>query len=85
MAVAKQQNPQPFVSELEALILHRFPDARFRLTEIPDEDDGIAIWTYSAADPDEIRDLVCDREIEILVDHDIDIMTLPMPLEAWEN
>jgi hypothetical protein len=86
MAVAKQKNPGPYITEIEQLILHHFPASKFRITEIPgDDDDGSAIWTYSDGDHDDIRDLVSAREIEILVDHDIDIMTIPVPLEDWRD
>jgi hypothetical protein len=52
---------------------------------MPDADDGTAIWAYVDASDEDVRELVSDRELEILLNHDIDIMTLPMPLEAWEN
>jgi hypothetical protein len=86
MAVVDQEHrAQRYISEIERNILRLFPESRFRITPIPDDDDGIAIWTYSTAESEEIRDIVGERELQILLDEDIEILTIAMPAEAWED
>lgn len=85
MAIARQEPPEyEYVPEIEEMIRRQYPEARFKVTPMPDDDQGIAIWTYSAAESDELRELVQERELELL-DKDIYILAIAMPLEAWED
>ena len=85
MAVANPQRREyGYVQEIEDMVKRRFPDARFRVTQMPDDEDGVAIWTYSSAGSDDLRELVQARELELL-DDDVYIVTVAMPLESWED
>ena len=67
------------------VIRDRFPDARFEVTPMPDSRTGAAIWTYTAAEYDDVEALVVEREIELLEDEDVFVCVLPMPPEALRS
>jgi hypothetical protein len=86
MAVARTSDPAyEHVEELERMVLSKFPNARFKVTPMPDSDEGVAIWAYTDGDDDDLNAIVRDREMELLLEDDVYILTIPMPLEAWEN
>ncbi len=85
MAIARPRSGrQRAIEGIQSLILARFPDARFEITPMPDSRSGTAIWTYTSADWDEVRAVVGNRELDLLVDEDIFIGVIPMPVEALE-
>ncbi len=80
MVVAKSPgNRQRRVQELKQVIRGRFSDARFEVTPHPDARGVTAIWTYTSADPEEVADLVREREVEIMVDDGVHLLVIPMP------
>ena len=86
MAIARpEKKVQPFVEELQGLILKAFPEARFRVAPMP-EGEGTAIWTYTNAQSFwDVADLVRDREFEIMMDKGVFLYVIPMPLETVEQ
>src|SRR5262245_36117581 len=64
--------------ELKALIRAKYPDAQFRLAPSQYDRDAWNLWTYvNIEDPDEIRDLTRDREIEMLTEERIPLYVVP--------
>ncbi len=64
--------------KLKSTIRRRYPDARFRLVRPADQSRSWHRWALvDAEDPDEVGDLVSDREIEMLVDERIPIRVIP--------
>jgi hypothetical protein len=57
--------------ELKATIRAKYPDAEFRLSRAPDDRYIWHLWTtVDVDDPDEVNNLVRDRELDLLeVDH----------------
>ena len=86
MAIARAKSKrQLFVDEIEQLIVTGFPDAVFEVGHMPDTRRGTAIWTYTAGDPDDVAQLVSEREIQLMVDEGVFIYVIPMPLKALES
>ena len=80
MVVARSPGSrQHRVQELKQIIRSRFSDARFEVTPHPDARGVTAIWTYTSADPDELADLVREREHAIMVDDGVHLLVIPMP------
>jgi hypothetical protein len=53
--------------ELKATIRARYPDAQFRLSRAPDDRFIWHLWTtVDGGDPDDVNDLVRDRELDLL-------------------
>jgi len=73
------------VKEMKQFLRQHFADAKFLVTRMPDARKGIAIWTYTNADWDEVQDLVADREFEIMMDDELFIYVVPMPLDAYNG
>ena len=64
--------------ELKATIRARYPDAQFRLSRVRDDRDAWNLWTFvELEDPDEIRDLTRDRELDMLTEEHIPIYVVP--------
>lgn len=64
--------------ELKATIRAKYPDAQFRLAPAVDDRDAWNLWTYvDIEDPDEVRDLTKDRELDMLVEEHIPIYVVP--------
>jgi hypothetical protein len=64
--------------ELKATIRTRYPDAQFRLSPAHDDRDAWNLWTFvDLEDPDEIRDLTRDRELDMLTEEHIPIYVVP--------
>jgi hypothetical protein len=72
------------IADLKRLISEQFPDARFKVTQTPDDDEGVVLWAYTS-DVEQVRDLVGEREIELLMKGSGYVLTVSMPLEAWED
>jgi hypothetical protein len=65
-------------AELKATIRARYPDAQFRLEPSPYDRDAWNLWTYvEIEDPDEVRDLTRDRELEMLTEEHIPLYVVP--------
>lgn len=83
MAVARiPQKAENYVKELQALVLDRFPDARFRLFKVADNEYRLhAIADFKSLF--DILDLTSDRTTDILVDSGIYVGVTPItPEEA---
>lgn len=64
--------------ELKSLIRARYPDAEFTLVRSTDDRRSWNLWTrVNVEDPDEVGDLVIDREIDMLVEEHIPIHVIP--------
>lgn len=64
--------------ELKTLIRARYPDAEFTLVRSADDRRSWNLWTrVNVDDPDEVGDLVVDREIDMLVEEHIPIHVIP--------
>ena len=86
MAIAKPRSKaHRYVEELQEIVQGRFPDARFRVGPMPDTAEGIAIWTYTNAEFDEVAGLVSEREFQIMIDEGLFLYVIPMPLEALKG
>lgn len=67
------------VDELEALILHRYPDATFRVTRGPDDTEAIhLVATVDVDDPDAVLDTVMDRMMDLQIEDDLPIYVIPV-------
>ena len=83
MAIAKPKGKaQRYVEELQEIVRTRFPEAKFRVGPMPDMQNGVAIWTYTTAEFNEVTDLVSEREFQIMIDEGLFLYVIPMPLEA---
>ncbi len=86
MVIARSPSKrQRRVQELKQIILGRFADAKFEVTPHPDARGVTAIWAYTSADPDEVADLVREREMGIMVDDGIHLLVVPMPVHSGEG
>ena len=64
--------------ELKELIRARYPDARFQLSRANDDRWTWNLWTLvEIEDPDEVNDLVRDREQEMLIEESIPLYVVP--------
>lgn len=64
--------------ELKGLIRARYPNAEFRLARSVDDRRSWNLWTVvDVEDPDEVGDLVIDREVNMLVEEHIPIHVIP--------
>jgi hypothetical protein len=64
--------------ELKGLIRAKYPDAEFVLVRSADDRRSWNLWTMvNVEDPDEVGDLVIDREIDMLVEEHIPIHVIP--------
>lgn len=75
----------PYVDQLKAIILERFPSAKFDVTPMPDSDEGVAIWAYTNAEDQDIGAIVRERELELLTEKNVFIYVIPLPLEDWRD
>ena len=75
---ASFQRVREAAEELKATIRRRYPDARFQLVMAADQPRSWHLWALvDVEDPDQVGDLVSDREIEMLVDERIPIHVIP--------
>jgi hypothetical protein len=64
--------------ELKATIRTKYPDALFQLSPAQDDRDAWNLWTLvDIEDPDEVNDLVRDRELDMLVEEHIPLHVIP--------
>jgi hypothetical protein len=64
--------------ELMATIRARYPDAQFRLARAQDDRDAWNLWALiDLDDPDEVRGVVRDRELDMLAEEHIPIAVVP--------
>lgn len=58
--------------ELKGVIRARYPDAQFRLSRDPNQQRSWLLWTtVDVDDPEEVSNLVVDREVEMLAEEHI--------------
>ena len=70
---------QRAVTELTEMIKHRYPTASFIVGPGEDTPDATHITaTVDVDDPDEVTDLVIERELELQVDEGIPIYVIPI-------
>jgi hypothetical protein len=75
---ASQKRINEAAEELKATILSKYPEAQFSLSRAQDDPDGWDLWTLvNIEDPDEVRDLTRDRELEMLVNEHIPLHVVP--------
>ena len=75
---ASYQRVREAAEELKASIRRQYPDARFELVRAADQPRSWHLWVLvDIEDPDEVADLVSDREIEMLVEERIPIHVIP--------
>ena len=74
---------QPFVRELEGIVLQRDPGASFSLESAPDP--GIWILNAFVSPPlDEDLDFlarITEREVDLMIEHGVHIATIPLARE----
>jgi len=64
--------------ELKATIRTRYPDAKFKLSRAQDDREAWNLWTLvDIDDPDEVNDLIRDRELEMLTEEHIPLYVVP--------
>lgn len=64
--------------ELKAAIRAKYPDAQFKLSRAQDDRAAWNLWTLvDLEDPDEVRGVVRDRELEMLAEEHIPITVVP--------
>jgi hypothetical protein len=65
--------------ELKGIIRAKHPDAEFRLSRAPDDRYIWHLWTtVDVDDPDEVNDLVRDRELDLLEQDHIPLYVITM-------
>jgi hypothetical protein len=75
---ASQKRIKEAAEELKATILARYPEAQFSLSRAQDDPVIWDLWTLvDIEDPDEVRDLTRDRELEMLVEEHIPLYVIP--------
>lgn len=64
--------------ELKATIRTRYPDAKFKLSRAQDDRDAWNLWTLvDIEDPDDVNELIRDREFEMLTEERIPLYVVP--------
>ena len=64
--------------ELKAIIRTQYPNAQFQLSRAQDDPNIWDLWTLvDIEDPDEVRDLTRDRELQMLVEEHIPLYVIP--------
>lgn len=64
--------------ELKEAIRAKYPHAQFRLSRAQDDRDAWNLWTLvDLDDPDEVRGVVRDRELDMLAEEHIPITVVP--------
>lgn len=77
-AWASYRRVKAAAEELKGLIRAKYPDAEFTLVRSTDDRRSWNLWTrVNVEDPDEVGDLVIDREIDMLVEERIPIHVIP--------
>lgn len=85
MAIADEQSRYNAVVErVENIVRSRWPDARFRVTSMPDAE-GVAVWTYCDGDFWDVTALTSDAEYQAMDREGLYVYVIPMPSEAWTS
>jgi aspartokinase-like uncharacterized kinase len=67
------------VEELMEIVRQRYPEAQFRLSRDPDDPQIVLITTVvDLDDPDEVTDLVIERENQLLIDEGLPVYVIPI-------
>ena len=76
---ATQKRVKEAAEELKELVRTKYPDAQFKLVHAPDSRRGWHLLTMVEGDPhDEIRELVFDRELDLLVEEHVPIFVIAL-------
>ncbi len=80
----RAQAPDPKVDraleELKVIIRQRYPEAQFRIGTSPDDPDIIELVTVvDDDDPNQLLDLVVDRQMELQIDDGLPIFVVTEP------
>jgi hypothetical protein len=68
--------------ELKATIRARYPDAQFRLSRAANDRDIWHLWTtVDLEDPEEVNDLIRDRELDMQDEEHIPLYVIPIGSE----
>jgi hypothetical protein len=70
-------DPRGFIQELEAIILSRYPDAEFEVTQIGSEEYDMVVHG-NHDDMFDVLEHTSPRATDILIDHGIFIHVLPL-------
>ncbi len=66
------------ISELEALVRQRYPDATFQVTRHPEDSEAVLLKAeVDVEDRDEVMDVVIDRMVEMQSDEDLPVFVVP--------
>jgi hypothetical protein len=64
--------------ELKAIVREKYPEAEFSLSRAPDDQHIWLLWTLvDVDDPDEIRALTKEREVDLLVEDHVAVYVSP--------
>ena len=70
---------QAAIEELEALIVARYPEAAFRVSRSPEEEDAIYLKAIVDVDEtDDVIDLIIDRMMELQIQDELPIFVVPV-------
>src|SRR5688572_12303562 len=70
---------QEAVEELQAMVRQRYPEAQFRVSRSPEDPEIVHLTTIvDLDDPDEVSDLVIERENQLLVDEGLPVFVIPI-------
>ena len=70
---------QRAVDELQGVITQKYPTATFELARAADDPESIHLTTIvDVDDPDEVSELVIDREVELQVEEGIPLHVIPI-------
>lgn len=73
------ERTQRAVDELRGIITQKYPTASFELSRAADDPESIHLTTIvDVDDPDEVGDLVIDREVELQVEEGIPLHVIPI-------
>jgi hypothetical protein len=76
---APYQKVKAAAEELKGLIRTRYPDAQFKLVRAEDSRRAWHLLAMVEGDPhDEIRNLVVDREVDMLAEEHIPLSVIPL-------
>lgn len=83
---ATQKRVKEAAEELKELVRTKYPEAEFRLVRAPDSRRGWHLLTMVEGDPhDEIRELVLDREEDMLIEEHIPIWVIALGADVPAN
>jgi hypothetical protein len=86
MAIARPETKkQRWVRQMSQKVLSSFPDAKLKVTTMPDTRTGVAIWAYTSADWDDVVEVTLEDELTALEEDEVMVYVIPQPIELWED